>query len=98
MKLNLKDYKISEAIKDLSVYEFDTNKKYLIMINTPSLDYTEGFLKTVYEVHNAFIALGVKSAVLVNPSVNGVQQFIIGEDKEIGSNENEKNKEHAKVN
>lgn len=86
MKINLKNFEKS-FLQNIEAMEFDQEKKYLIMVNVASYNYTEGFLKQLGEINQAFINAGIKSIILVNPNTGGVPEYVIGQDKEIGSNE-----------
>ncbi len=86
MKINLKNFEKS-FLQNVEVMEFDPEKKYLIMVNVASYNYTEGFLKQLGEINQAFISAGIKSIILVNPNTGGVPEYVIGQDKEIGSDE-----------
>lgn len=86
MKINLKNFEKS-LLKNIEVMEFDPEKKYLVMVNVASYNYTEGFLKQLGDINQAFTNAGIKSIILVNPSTGGVPEFVIGQDKEVGSDE-----------
>ena len=86
MKINLKNFEKS-FLQNVEALEFDPEKKYLIMVNVASYNYTEGFLKQLGEINQAFVNAGIKSIILVNPNTGGVQEYVIGQDKEIGSDE-----------